>query len=154
MASLELAIKYCFENSLNIIGVRPFTVYGPLSRPDSDVFKAATSIRSKSPVELYKTSSEEAFSRDFVFVDDVVRGIIAAIRYPYVSCDKVFNLGSGSLVSMERIVHLLETELNAKADIVRPWLFLVFLNFKCLFFQCRNTYQFQCTRWISSQLIW
>ena len=66
----------------------------------------------------------------------------------------VIRLQVHNMVSMERIVQLLKTELNAKANIVRPLFFLVFFNFKSLFFQCRNTYQFQCTRWINSQLIW
>ena len=61
------------------------------------------------------------FSRDYVFVDDVVNGIVAAMNYPRLSCDRVFNLGGGKLVSMETVVHILETELNKKAEIVRDY---------------------------------
>ena len=60
------------------------------------------------------------FSRDYVYIDDVVNGIAAAIAYSSSSpsCDKVFDLGSGKLVTMETLVHLLEGELDKKATIV------------------------------------
>ncbi len=65
------------------------------------------------------SSSNDVFSRDYVYIDDVVSGIVAAISHSSSpSCVKVFDLGGGKLVTMETLVHLLEGELHKKADIV------------------------------------
>lgn len=55
MASLDTTVKFCMENSLNVVGVRPFSVYGPWGRPDEDIYKMAVSLADNSPVEVYKT---------------------------------------------------------------------------------------------------
>ena len=55
MALLETTVKYCSENSLNVVGVRPFTVFGPWSRPDDDLYKMADGLYNGEPVEVYQT---------------------------------------------------------------------------------------------------
>lgn len=62
-------------------------------------------------------SSGQLFGRDYIFIDDVVKGMEAAIKHPS-TCEKMYNLGGGSMVTMQTIVHLLEAELNKRADIV------------------------------------
>ena len=55
MALLETTIKYCTEHSLNMVGVRPYSVYGQWGRPDCDIMRLATGIYSGESVEVYQT---------------------------------------------------------------------------------------------------
>ena len=54
-------------------------------------------------------------SRDFTYVDDVISGIRAAMDYDPVACGEIFNLGRGRPVSLEKMVAILEKQLNVSA---------------------------------------
>jgi UDP-glucuronate 4-epimerase len=51
---------------------RFFTVYGPWGRPDMALFKFVDAILDDQPIDIYNNGD---LSRDFTYVDDLVRGI-------------------------------------------------------------------------------
>ena len=57
-------------------------------------------------------------ARDFTYIDDVISGVMAAMKYEPTRCGQVFNVARGSPVAVRRMIAILETELNVTARIV------------------------------------
>ena len=83
--SFYAATKKCTENmahsyahlySLHITMFRFFTVYGPWGRPDMALFKFTQSILNGDTVDIYNYGN---MSRDFTYIDDLVRGVCLLI---------------------------------------------------------------------------
>jgi nucleoside-diphosphate-sugar epimerase len=55
--------------------MRFFTVYGPAGRPDMSIFRFVERLYRGEPVVIFGDGNQ---SRDFTFVDDIARGILAA----------------------------------------------------------------------------
>lgn len=98
--------------SIPSTGLRFFTVYGTWGRPDMAVFQFADSILRGREIVLF---NEGEMERDFVYVDDIVDGIIRALDRPPAGEMKLYNLGSGGMESLHRLVEVLESSLGAKA---------------------------------------
>ena len=98
--------------SIPSTGLRFFTVYGTWGRPDMAIFQFADSILRDRRIVLF---NEGEMERDFVYVDDIVDGIIRALDRPPVGEMKLYNLGSGGMESLHRVVEVLESSLGAKA---------------------------------------
>ena len=62
---------------LPVACLRFFTVYGPRQRPDLAIHKFTRLISQGEPVPFFGDGST---SRDYTFVDDIVAGIVAALR--------------------------------------------------------------------------
>ncbi|MBX7120077.1 MAG: NAD-dependent epimerase/dehydratase family protein [Gemmatimonadaceae bacterium] len=70
-----LAHSYSHLFGLPTTGLRFFTVYGPWGRPDMAPFLFLRRILRGEPIELYNAGHH---TRDFTYVDDIVRGVILA----------------------------------------------------------------------------
>jgi len=57
-------------------------------------------------------------ARDFTYIDDVISGVVAAMKYEPTQCGQVFNIGRGSPAVVEHMIAILEAELNVTARIV------------------------------------
>lgn len=99
--------------SIPSTGLRFFTVYGTWGRPDMAIFKFADLILQGHEIPLFNEGNME---RDFVYIDDLVDGIIRALDRPPVNEMKLYNLGSGGMESLGRIVSVLESSLGMKAS--------------------------------------
>jgi UDP-glucuronate 4-epimerase len=101
-----------FELDINIL--RFFTVYGPRGRPDMMAYKIADSIRSGDEVPLYNGGQ---MYRDWTYVEDTVRGIVAAAdhRLGY----EIFNLGRGESTLLSDFIKLVEERFGRHANL-RP----------------------------------
>jgi UDP-glucuronate 4-epimerase len=88
---------------LSIAVVRLFTVFGPAQRPDLAIAKFMDLIAAGREVPMYGDGSS---SRDYTYVDDIVRGIEAACgwtdRHPGVL--RIFNLGGSHPVSLRDLI--------------------------------------------------
>ena len=60
-------------------GLRFFTVYGPLGRPDMALFLFTKNILAGKPIDVFNYGHHR---RDFTYVDDIVEGVVRA-------CDRV-----------------------------------------------------------------
>jgi len=81
---------------IRFIGLRLFTVYGPRQRPDLAIHKFARLILSGVALPVFGDGS---MSRDYTFIDDIVRGIRAAMAYDD-SRYEIINLGSTNPVTL------------------------------------------------------
>lgn len=71
-------------------GLRFFTVYGPLGRPDMALFLFTKAVLEGKTLPIF---GQGKMRRDFTYIDDIVSGVIAAIdrNDPY----EIYNLGGG-----------------------------------------------------------
>jgi UDP-glucuronate 4-epimerase len=88
---------------LNVTCLRFFNVYGPNGRPDMMPLKVMKALRENQPIKLFNGGN---ISRDWTYIDDVVRGIVAALDRPLGY--EVINLGCGAPISMTAFVDVLE----------------------------------------------
>lgn len=89
---------------LSITTVRLFTVYGPRQRPDMAIHRFARSLLAGRSLTLFGDGTS---CRDYTYVGDVVRGIVAAVDRP--GPYRVFNLGNSTPISLRDLVSALGT---------------------------------------------
>jgi len=100
---------------LNVICVRPFTVFGPRQRPDLAIHKFSQRIEKGEPIELYGDGTTK---RDYTFVLDIVAGITSAIEIQPAGFE-IVNLGRSNPVTLLEMIDAIESALGKKAQIVR-----------------------------------
>jgi UDP-glucuronate 4-epimerase len=92
--------------------LRFFTVYGPAGRPDLALFRFTQWILEGRPVRINGDGTQ---SRGFTYIDDIVRGIIAALKpVGY----EVINLGGHEVITINGLVTLIEDLTGKKAEVV------------------------------------
>jgi len=80
-------------------GLRFFTVYGPMGRPDMAYFGFADKYFNGEPIKIFNNGDfENDLYRDFTYVDDIVEGIERLTMNPPVEAvpHRVFNIGNNS----------------------------------------------------------
>jgi len=123
-----MAHSYSHLFRLPTTGLRFFTVYGPWGRPDMALFKFTRAIIEGTPIQVY---NQGRHSRDFTYIDDVVRAVLAALARPAVpdpdfdparpSEDsssapwRIYNVGCGKPVPLLRYLELIEQNVGRKA---------------------------------------
>lgn len=88
------------------IGLRFFTVYGPMGRPDMAYFSFTKNILERKAIDVYNYGK---VSRDFTYIDDIVDGILGCLKldfqlHPY----EILNLGRGQPYSVEEFISFIE----------------------------------------------
>jgi len=106
-----MAHAYSRLFGIKTTGLRFFTVYGPWGRPDMACYKFALLIMRGSPIELYNNGD---MLRDFTYIDDIVRGVLAAIDNPF-DCE-ILNLGNSRPERLTDLVTLIEKHLGRAAE--------------------------------------
>lgn len=109
---------YSNNYKLNTIGLRFFTVYGPLGRPDMAYYSFTDKILKGETVDIYNYGYQY---RDFTYIDDLVEGVVGLI-YSYIESEKngiyeVYNIGNGSPVQLMDFVNTLQDVIGVKAKI-------------------------------------
>jgi UDP-glucuronate 4-epimerase len=98
---------------LNFTAARFFTVYGPRGRPDMMAYKVADNILFGKEVPIYNNGQ---MHRDWTYVEDIARGVIAAADRPLGF--EIINLGRGEPVLLADFVHMIEELAGRKAHLV------------------------------------
>ena len=89
-------------------GLRFFTVYGPWGRPDMALFLFTKAILAGEPIRVFNGGAME---RDFTFIDDIVAGVLGALRTPPATATpphRVFNLGNHHAEPLPKLIALIE----------------------------------------------
>lgn len=111
-AAEMLAHSYHSAHGIDTTVLRYFTVFGPAGRPDMSPFRFIRWIDAGQPIQLFGDGTQ---TRDFTYVDDIVRGTIRAIDLPGF---EIVNLGGGLRpVSLLTVIGWLEEYLGRKAII-------------------------------------
>jgi len=103
----NMAHSYSHLFNLPITMFRLFTVYGPWGRPDMALFKFTKAILNGEPIDVYNHGD---MSRDFTYIDDLVRGVRllmnAIPRDKDLSEENDCKLDSKSQVAPFRVVNI------------------------------------------------
>lgn len=91
-------------------GLRFFTVYGPMGRPDMAYFKFADTLRAGGTIGIYNMGD---CRRDFTYVDDIVEGVVRVIPHVPTDCGtgaryKVYNIGNSEPAQLLEFVDTLQ----------------------------------------------
>ena len=97
---------------INTTVLRFFTVYGPAGRPDLALFRFVQWIIEGRPVHIYGDGSQ---SRGFTYIDDIVSGIIAALK-PL--GHTIINLGGHEVITINELVTLIEDLTGKQANVI------------------------------------
>lgn len=103
-AQTLLCLQHAAAGLVPAVVVRPFTVYGPYEPPTRFI---PTAVRAALEGHVLPLPATPSF-RDFVHVDDVAAGIVAALVTPGIE-GGVFNLGTGQATTLESVVAVIET---------------------------------------------
>lgn len=100
-------------------GLRFFTVYGPWGRPDMAYWLFTDAMLKGRPIQLF---NEGRMMRDFTYVGDIVRGIMAAMDHvPGKGIHRTYNIGNSHPEPLLDLVAILEEELGVKAErVLKP----------------------------------
>ena len=124
-----MAHSYSSLYRLPTTGLRFFTVYGPWGRPDMALFLFTKNILAGLPIDVFNDGYHQ---RDFTYVDDIVKGVLAAVDHvampdpawdsdhpnpstsdvPY----RIYNIGNQTPVALLRYIEVLEQCLGKKAQ--------------------------------------
>lgn len=113
-----MAHTYSHLYNIPATGLRFFTVYGPMGRPDMAYFKFANMFFNNEAIHIYNDGDfTNDLYRDFTFVDDIVDGIIGLMDVPPVKTEDtaahtVFNIGNNDTVKLMDFITSLETALS------------------------------------------
>ena len=124
-----MAHSYSSLYGLPTTGLRFFTVYGPWGRPDMALFLFTKNILAGLPIDVF---NEGFHQRDFTYVDDIVKGVAAAVDQvaaPDLNWDsdhpnpgtssapfKIYNIGNQTPVALKRYIEVLEQALGKTAQ--------------------------------------
>ncbi len=105
-----MAYAYSRLYGIPATGLRLFTVYGPMGRPDMAYFHFADQMARGEPIQLYNHGN---LYRDFTYIDDVVTGILRVMERPPEADasgarHKVYNIGNSSPAPLAHFVDVLE----------------------------------------------
>ncbi len=117
-----MAQSYAHLYHIPATGLRFFTVYGPIGRPDMAYFSFTKNIVEGRPIKIFNHGK---MRRDFTWIDDIVAGILAALETPPKPGDlhcihdaphRVFNLGNNQSESLLDFVETVEKALGKSAQ--------------------------------------
>jgi UDP-glucuronate 4-epimerase len=100
-------------------GLRFFTVYGPMGRPDMAYYGFTQKILAGEAIEVY---GQGAMARDFTYIDDIVDGIMGVLDNPAARGEhRLFNIGDSRPVGLMTMIATLEKALGQEArKVFRP----------------------------------
>ena len=102
---------YSHLYGIRFVALRFFSVYGPRQRPDLAVRKFTELILQGRPIPVYGDGSS---SRDYTYVDDVVAGVLSAVKYR-ASMYEIINLGNHRALPLTEVIGTLEMSLKRRA---------------------------------------
>jgi len=113
-----MAHTYSHLYDIPATGLRFFTVYGPMGRPDMAYFKFTDMFFNDEAIHIYNDGDfDNDLYRDFTYVDDIVEGILALIDHTPEKTEEdaphtVFNIGNNQPVILMDFIFSLEEALG------------------------------------------
>jgi len=108
-----MAHTYSHLYKIPATGLRFFTVYGPMGRPDMAYFGFTNRYFAGEPIHIFNNGDfEHDLYRDFTYIDDIVEGIVRLLPNPPEAADgapsKVYNIGNNSPEKLMKFIATLE----------------------------------------------
>jgi UDP-glucuronate 4-epimerase len=123
-----MAHTYSHLFGLPTTGLRFFTVYGPWGRPDMSPFLFADALLNNRPIKVFNHGK---MMRDFTYIDDISKGVIAVLDKPTLGNDSpdtdvnqsgklslapyaIFNIGNNAPVMLMDYIQTLASQLHCE----------------------------------------
>jgi nucleoside-diphosphate-sugar epimerase len=108
-AAEVLAYSYHKLYGFDVAVLRYFTVFGPAGRPDMSVLRFIQALDTGKTLEIFGDGTQ---TRDWTYIDDIVRGTIAATQTALGF--EIINLGGGTKppVSLNEVINYLAKQLG------------------------------------------
>lgn len=113
-----LAHAYSKLYNIPTTGLRFFTVYGPMGRPDMAYFSFTNKLIKDETIEIFNYGN---CKRDFTYIDDIVEGVIRVMSKAPIKKDgedglpippyKIYNIGNNNPENLLDFVNILSEEL-------------------------------------------
>ncbi len=104
-----LSHSYADLFGLKQTGLRFFTVYGPMGRPDMAYWSFTDLILKGQPIPVFGGGK---LRRDFTFIDDIVAALLRIVETPYPAMDgaphRVYNLGNSHPETVLELIQAIE----------------------------------------------
>ncbi len=123
-----MAHSYSHLYGIPTTGMRFFTVYGPMGRPDMAYFSFAEAILAGKPINVFNNGD---LLRDFTYIDDVVKAVLLIADRPARAAPdfdakllgvdrssapyRIYNIGNSHSEKLEYFIQTLENLLGKKA---------------------------------------
>lgn len=107
--------SYAHLYGIPMTGLRFFTVYGPAGRPDMAYFDFTRAILAGESIRIYNHGN---LARDFTYIDDIVRGVLALCEAPPTELSipyRLLNLGNNAPIKLDYFIQTLEQLLGCEA---------------------------------------
>lgn len=116
-----MAYTYSHLYKIPATGLRFFTVYGPMGRPDMAYFKFTNKYFKGEPIKIFNNGDfEHDIYRDFTYIDNIVEGIARLLNNPPVSVtgvpNIVYNIGNNNPEKLMVFIETLEKCLSKAID--------------------------------------
>lgn len=113
-----MAYSYSKLYGIPLTGLRFFTVYGPMGRPDMAYFKFARKIMMGEAIQIYNHGD---MMRDFTYIDDIITGVVDILCNPPVQDEngaayKIYNIGNNKPEKLMDYIAVLEKCLGREAQ--------------------------------------
>lgn len=114
-----LAYAYSSLYRIPCTGLRFFTVYGPMGRPDMAYYSFAENIIQDKPIKVFNHGE---MYRDFTYIDDIIEALTRMLSNPPEPDEsgtlyKVYNIGNHHPEKLLYFIECLENALGKKAQI-------------------------------------
>ena len=107
-----MAYTYSHLYQIPATGLRFFTVYGPMGRPDMAYFSFSQKILNGEPIKVFNHGD---MYRDFTYIDDIVTGVEKILCNPPAVAEvqhKVYNIGNNKPEQLMYFIESLEKALS------------------------------------------
>jgi UDP-glucuronate 4-epimerase len=106
-----VASSYSRIYNMKITGLRLFTVYGPYGRPDMSPYKFVQKAIFNEKIDVYNMGKH---TRDFTYVDDVVKIIFKILKKRTNHKFKLLNISSSKPIKLMGFVKIIENIIGKK----------------------------------------
>lgn len=123
-----MAHTYSHLYNIPASGLRFFTVYGPMGRPDMAYFGFTDKYFKGEPIRIFNNGDfENDLYRDFTYIDDIIEGIVRLLSKPSNKTNedtpnkektshKVYNIGNNNPEKLMDYIRALEKALSNSLD--------------------------------------
>ncbi len=117
-----MAYAYSKLYKIPTTGLRFFTVYGPMGRPDMAYFSFTNKLVKGEKIQIFNFGD---MKRDFTYIDDIITGVVNVMsKTPSENEDgapyKIYNIGNNKPENLLYFVETLEKCLIKEGIIVKP----------------------------------
>ena len=99
-----LAYTYSHLYDIKMTGLRFFTVYGPMGRPDMAYYSFTEKLLNNEKIKIFNYGKCQ---RDFTYIDDIVEGIIRIINKGPINNYNLYNIGNNHPENLMDFVYTL-----------------------------------------------